>query len=667
VEARLEELQRKEAELNEQLPKLVEDQAYREAKVKELSERHDWLASRCAELEDESKQLRQAVQSLQEHENSLKTQIAGMTEECNQRRNEVSDLHAQRDELVQSLSQLEKEMTNARIERGQLESDINHLRAEKVALEKEMEQRRIQCSELTSAAEKLNADVHALREQNNSVNVELTSVTEECRRRSNELSELKTERDKVSESLAQLDTDVDSMRRERDQLQEEVTRLKARKAGLEEEVDHCNRMVVKVDERAGKSKDRLAELWQPVLDDKEFQDLQSDDENRCLGAVQDYLRSLGLQFHERVILAFHTSLKVADISPLVVLAGISGTGKSLLPRRYAEGMGLHFLNLAVQPRWDSPQDMFGFFNYLEGRYRATELARALFQMDEHFDHKNAAWGVPKEWLSHRVCKNMLLVLLDEMNLARVEYYFSEFLSRLEIRRDVDPNNAQERRTAEIGLEVGLQRSATENGAAASPVLPLYVNTNVLFVGTMNEDETTQSLSDKVVDRANVLRFGRPRDLRVHADTNGCPRPGKRLPYETWLSWRRDHKSLDGSVAEQVDEWIGRLNNDVMSHIHRPFAHRTRLAMRTYVANYPQTDDRGVRQAMADQIEQKILPKFRGLNPNEPYVARALDTVIALSNEFKDEQLAKAISDCLAFGKSEHQFLWLGVDRSDQNR
>ena len=234
-----------------------------------------------------------------------------------------------------------------------------------------------------------------------------------------------------------------------------------------------------------------------------------------------------------MVRAFHTSLKVADISPLVVLAGISGTGKSLLPRRYAEGMGLHFLNIAVQPRWDSPQDMFGFYNYLEGRYRATELARALFQMDEHFDHKNKAWDVPQEWLKHRLSNDMLLVLLDEMNLARVEYYFSEFLSKLEIRRDV--KTPDDRHKAEIGLEVGLQRSAM-NHRAASPVLPLYVNTNVMFVGTMNEDETTQSLSDKVVDRANVLRFGAPRDLQLQVNTDECASPVKRLPYETWLNW-----------------------------------------------------------------------------------------------------------------------------------
>lgn len=132
--------------------------------------------------------------------------------------------------------------------------------------------------------------------------------------------------------------------------------------------------------------------------------------------------------------AFHTSLKISDRSPLVVLAGVSGTGKSELPRRYAEAFGIHFLNVAVQPRWDGPQDLFGFYDYLDRRFRATELARSLVQMDTIGPRSERGWNPPKDWSKgNRLNDQMLLVLLDEMNLARVEYYFSEFLSRLETR------------------------------------------------------------------------------------------------------------------------------------------------------------------------------------------------------------------------------------------
>src|SRR3546814_6253098 len=91
---------------------------------------------------------------------------------------------------------------------------------------------------------------------------------------------------------------------------------------------------------------------------------------------------------------------------------------------------------------------------------------------------------------------MLMVLLDEMNLARVEYYFSEFLSRLE-GRPLDDGAASDadRRASEIDIDVS-RKGQTKRVLAGQ---------NVLFVGTMNEDESTLALSDKVLDRANVLR------------------------------------------------------------------------------------------------------------------------------------------------------------------
>ena len=99
-------------------------------------------------------------------------------------------------------------------------------------------------------------------------------------------------------------------------------------------------------------------------------------------------------------------------------------------------MGIHKLVMPVQPRWDSPQDLFGFYNYMERKYKATELSRCLVRMDPY---NFQAYNFDKELHSH-----LLLILLDEMNLARTEYYFSEFLSRLELRRTVDRHNINSR-------------------------------------------------------------------------------------------------------------------------------------------------------------------------------------------------------------------------------
>lgn len=88
-------------------------------------------------------------------------------------------------------------------------------------------------------------------------------------------------------------------------------------------------------------------------------------ESDFLNQFKDYLKAKGLTFSDRVINAFHTSLKVQDISALVILAGISGTGKSELPQAYGEFIGAPLVMLPVQPRWDSPQDLQGFLTILK--------------------------------------------------------------------------------------------------------------------------------------------------------------------------------------------------------------------------------------------------------------------------------------------------------------
>jgi hypothetical protein len=128
----------------------------------------------------------------------------------------------------------------------------------------------------------------------------------------------------------------------------------------------------------------------------------------ALHDVSTHLAKCGLRFGRRTLHAFHTALKINDAAQLTVLAGVSGTGKSILPRRYAEALGIHFLQVAVEPRWDSPQDLLGFYNCVEKKYRATELARLLAHLDP--------WeSIPLPEDAPMRQGHMALVLLDEMN------------------------------------------------------------------------------------------------------------------------------------------------------------------------------------------------------------------------------------------------------------
>jgi predicted nucleic acid-binding Zn-ribbon protein len=467
-------------------------------------------------------------------------------------------------------------------------------------------------------------------------------------------------KDALDQKIAELDAAKRALADTENQkasLEQEVIRLKAELQSLETWRNTLTALLQKIEadlkrvHPQASGEDRYRDLWEPL----QFAPLPprtilkpkaKDAETSSLETTAAYLESHGLQYPKRVLHAFHAALKTADMSPLVVLAGISGTGKSLLPKRYSEAMGIHMVSLAVQPRWDSPQDLFGFFNHLEGRYKATELARAMVQFERY---NRPTWKLPTDW-NHGREDRMLLVLLDEMNLARVEYYFSEFLSKLETRRSIlsTESDPRSRDPVEIALDTGSLREGEHN-------IRLYPGRNLLFTGTMNEDESTQSLSDKVLDRACVLRFGRPAKMASAQAQTPLAAEKNGLAYDTWRLWCEP--DLSSADEKKVNTWIGELN-DAMEQIGKPFAHRVHQAILSYAGNYPRESNR-VQLAMADQIEQRIMPKLRGLELEGNQ--EALDAIKKVVKQADDAALMRAFE-----AAAEHHsgtFLWRGLDRS----
>ena len=134
---------------------------------------------------------------------------------------------------------------------------------------------------------------------------------------------------------------------------------------------------------------------------------------------------------------------------------------------------------------------------------------------------------------------------------------------------------------------------------------------------MNEDESTQALSDKVLDRANMIRFRRPDHLEVETSDEGELGTEKFLPFETWLSWYRTPDALDQPKSEMISAFVAELNEQ-LAKLGRPFGHRVNQAIFAYAANHPDyMDDAGVQRALADMLEMRILPKLRGIEMDAP--------------------------------------------------
>ena len=200
--------------------------------------------------------------------------------------------------------------------------------------------------------------------------------------------------------------------------------------------------------------------------------------------LYDYFAMRGFSFSKEVLTRYYLSLKA---KPFVILSGISGTGKTKMAQLFASYMcqdedkadaRKRVAFVSVRPDWMDNKGLLGYYNILDEKYHSTPVLDVLLE----------AQGHPEK---------PYFVILDEMNLAKVEHYFSDFLSIMESRT---PDNPQ-------GETILLHRrvhASTDDGLE----IPgnIHIPANVFFAGTVNVDESTYMFSPKVLDRANVIEF-----------------------------------------------------------------------------------------------------------------------------------------------------------------
>ena len=379
------------------------------------------------------------------------------------------------------------------------------------------------------------------------------------------------------------------------------------------------------------------------------------DEMQWLSGVEQSCKDYGFVFPRRLLYAFHTSLKISDWSIFTVLAGVSGTGKSELPRLYSSFGGLNFINIPVQPNWDSQESMLGFFNSIDNKFDAQPALRFLSQCTENFSNQ------------------MAIVLLDEMNLAHVEHYFADFLSKLELRRGM-----AQAPSIDVNIGAGIQP------------YPLNLERNILWCGTMNQDETTKTLSDKVLDRGVVITFPRPEELKSRNGMRNLSMFTKErnivpLHRKVWNAWRQKQLRQDNKAAEhkcifdrgtkahdKMEDYRKLLNNinECLAPTGRAVGHRVWQSIEFYVANYPTVIaefhkanetwspalERAMRDAMEDQIVQKIMPKLRGIDTTGRSYEECLRPIRGLLGDERYEfQLTQDFD--LACEMGYGQFMW----------
>ncbi|MCS6210412.1 chromosome partitioning protein ParA [Shewanella baltica] len=432
---------------------------------------------------------------------------------------------------------------------------------------------------------------------------------------------------------SELETKIDSLERLNKSLSEQRDNIEAHNNQLQSDIKRLQSSY----EREADREARVRDIEAPYIQKKLPRAVNNVCEIQWLDLISKSCIDYGLRFSKRILYAYHTALKTSEWSPITVLAGVSGTGKSELPRLYSHFGGINFLNLSVQPNWDSQESMLGFFNSIDNKFDAQPVLRLLAQSQK-----------PQSDDYPGLEDVMSLILMDEMNLAHVELYFAEFLSKLEMRR---------------GMKKDLPFLDVKLGAGIESY-QLPMGRNVLWAGTMNQDETTKSLSDKVLDRGIVINFPRPSTLERRRQLKPLGDQAHLLSRKLWESWWCRESIFTDDQILPFKGFIEEMN-DSLSKVGRALGHRVWQSIEYYMANYPDVleaqrnkDDTVLAKAMKiafeDQLVQKVMPKLRGIETRGKSKSDCLDKIKAqLIND--DYAIVEDFELACEFGYG--QFIW----------
>ena len=306
---------------------------------------------------------------------------------------------------------------------------------------------------------------------------------------------------------------------------------------------------------------------------------------------------MGLFYEIRIIRLFVAALASTR---LVILQGISGTGKTSLPYSFGKFLQNDAQIASVQPSWRDRSELYGYFNEFTKRFNETETLRKMYEA--------------------KYTEDVYLTILDEMNIARIEYYFAEMLSILEM-----PTRDE--------WVVDLVPSQWPNDPKFIVNGRMKLPENMWYVGTANNDDSTFAISDKVYDRA----------LPINIDTKGKyfqapPTDPLRLSYKHLESMFEDCKQRY-KVSNENLEKINKLDDYVIEHFRLAFGNRIVKQLRDFVPAYVGcggTEIDGIDYVLAN----KILRKFESLNL--AFIRDEIDGLIDyLSELFGEENMGES--------------------------
>ena len=284
-----------------------------------------------------------------------------------------------------------------------------------------------------------------------------------------------------------------------------------------------------------------------------------------------------------------------SVTKLIILQGMSGTGKTSLAYAFGEFLDNKTVVVPIQPMWKERTDLVGYYNEFTRKFNETTLLYKMYEADYNDD--------------------IYITVLDEMNIARVEYYFAEFLSLLEI-PNVDGRN----------LDVVADKRDDDPKLLQSNG-KLRLPTNMWFVGTANNDDSTFAISDKVYDRAMVLNLDK-KAIPFEVKEYGQKRISAKRLEELFKRAQREFDLTDRNLRR-----IKKLDEYMIKTFHITFGNRIMKQIRSYVPVLVACGGTEL-EALDDILARKVFRKLEAKNP--VYVKQMADGTCAYLDELFGE-------------------------------
>lgn len=300
---------------------------------------------------------------------------------------------------------------------------------------------------------------------------------------------------------------------------------------------------------------------------------------------------LRLYYTTEMIRLFISALSATK---LVILQGISGTGKTSLAYAWGKFIKRDAIIASVQPSWRDRTELFGYFNEFTKKFNETEVLKGMYEAGYTDD--------------------VYVTVLDEMNIARVEYYFAEMLSILEM-----PSRDE--------WVIELVPSVWDTDPKKLTGGKLHIPGNMWYIGTINNDDSTFAVTDKVYDRAMPIDINDKGQVFEPVDTEAMN------INSSYLEGLFEKAKTEHPVTQEMLGKIDAMDDYVIKHFRIAFGNRIVKQMKDFVATFVACGGREV-DGVDYYIARKILRKFEQLNL--AYIRDEIDGFI----DFLDKNFGK---------------------------